>query len=342
LYFCVHMNILVTGGAGFIGSHTVVELSNAGHTAVIVDNLANATIQVLDGLEAILGKKQVFYNVDVLDTEALKTICLKHQIDGVIHFAAYKAVGESVADPLKYYHNNIGTLVSTLEVCKALGIANYVFSSSCTVYGEPDIIPITEDTPRKKASSPYGNTKAMCEDILEDSTQVHAIRALALRYFNPIGAHPSALIGELPNGRPSNLLPFITQTAAGNYASLTVHGGDYPTKDGTNIRDYIHIVDLAKAHVAALEYLAARTEPSLYDVFNVGTGRGNTVLEIIEAFEKQNNIKLNYSIGPKRPGDVVQIYGDVTKIKQKLGWAATKTLEESVKDAWAWQKQISK
>ncbi len=336
------MNILVTGGAGFIGSHTVVELVEAGFSPVIVDNLSNSNVSVLQGLKNILGQDVPFYQEDCNDFEVMNKIVQKHQIQGIIHFAAYKAVGESVAEPLKYYQNNIGSLLNILEVMKGNGVRNLVFSSSCTVYGQADQIPVTEETPRKKAESPYGNTKAIAEDILEDCIKSGMeMGIISLRYFNPIGAHKSAEIGELPLGVPSNLVPFITQTAAGIREKLVVFGADYNTPDGSNIRDFIHVVDLAKAHVAALKLLDNKSEGSYYDIFNLGTGTGNTVLEVIETFEKVNQLKLNYEIGPRRAGDVEKIYGNVEKAAKLLNWKAEKSLEESLEDAWRWQKRIS-
>ena len=336
------MKILVTGGAGFIGSHTVVELVNAGYDPVIIDNFNNSEKSVLKGLKKILKKPIKYYEKDCNDIKALEQICKKENVEGIIHFAAYKAVGESVQQPLKYYENNIGSTLNVLEVMLKLNIKNLVFSSSCTVYGQPDSIPVTEDTPRKPAASPYGNTKTICEDILRDTiTAGNPLKIISLRYFNPIGAHPSAHIGELPRGVPGNLVPFITQTAIGTREKLTVFGNDYDTPDGTNVRDFIHVVDLAKAHVSALKLLSVK-EDNFYDVFNVGTGRGNTVLEVIKAFEKVNKVKLNYEIGPRRAGDVVKIYGSVEKAEKLLGWKTEKSLEESVKDAWRWEKKIAK
>jgi UDP-glucose 4-epimerase len=336
------MKILVTGGAGFIGSHTVVELVNAGYEPIIIDNFNNSEKTVLKGLRKILKRPVKCYEKDCNDVKALEQICKKENIEGIIHFAAYKAVGESVQQPLKYYENNIGSTLKVLEVMLKLGIKNLVFSSSCTVYGQPDEIPVTEETPRKPAASPYGNTKTICEDILRDTvTAGNPLKIIALRYFNPIGAHPSAHIGELPRGVPSNLVPFITQTAIGIRPKLTVFGNDYHTPDGTNVRDFIHVVDLAKAHVSALKLLSKQKD-NYYDVFNIGTGRGNTVLEIIKAFEKVNKLKLNYEIGPRRAGDVEKIYGSVEKSEKLMGWKTEKTLEDSVKDAWRWEKKIAK
>jgi UDP-glucose 4-epimerase len=332
--------VLVTGGTGFIGSHTVIELVNSGYTPVIIDNFSNSNVAVLSGIKNIIGKDVIFYEGDCNDASVLSNIIDKEEISSIIHFAAYKAVGESVKLPLKYYYNNVGSLVNLLEVMKQKGLTNLVFSSSCTVYGQPDAIPVTEETTRKEAASPYGNTKSICEDILRDTfISGQNAKFLALRYFNPVGAHESAEIGELPNGVPSNLVPFITQTAAGVRESLTVFGNDYNTPDGTNIRDFIHVVDLAKAHVAALAKIEKTTQ-NFYDVFNIGTGSGNSVLEIIQTFEKVNNLKLNYKMGPRRDGDVEKIYGDVQKAAKELNWKVEKTLEDSLSDAWRWEKKI--
>jgi UDP-glucose 4-epimerase len=334
------MNVLVTGGAGFIGSHTVVELVNAGFSPVIIDNLNNSSESVLTGLKKIIGFDVPFYKADCNDFEVVKDIIVKHKIEGIIHFAAYKAVGESVEKPIKYYKNNIGSLVNILEVMQVTKVKNLVFSSSCTVYGQPDHIPVTEDTPKKKAESPYGNTKAIAEDILEDVIKSgEQMSIISLRYFNPIGAHPSAEIGELPNGVPSNLIPFVTQTAIGKRNKLVVFGSDYNTVDGSNVRDFIHVVDLAKAHVSALNLLKGK-ETAFYDVFNLGTGTGISVLEVIKTFEEVNNLKLNYEIGPRRSGDVEKIYGDVEKASKILNWKTEKSLEESLKDAWTWELKL--
>ena len=335
------MKILVTGGAGFIGSHTVVELVNAGHEPIIIDNFDNSAKSALKGLRNILKKTIKCYDKDCNDVKVLEQICKKENIEGIIHFAAYKAVGESVENPLKYYENNIGSTLNVLKVMLKLGIKNLVFSSSCTVYGQPDQIPVTEDTPRKPAASPYGNTKTMCEDILRDTvTAGNPVKIISLRYFNPIGAHPSAHIGELPNGVPSNLVPFITQTAVGIRPKLMVFGHDYDTADGTNVRDFIHVVDLAKAHVSAIQLLDGQAD-NYYDVFNIGTGTGNTVLEIIKTFEAVNNLKLNYELAPRRAGDVEKIYGSVAKAERIMGWKTEKTLAESLQDAWRWEKKIA-
>jgi UDP-glucose 4-epimerase len=332
--------ILITGGAGYIGSHTAVELLKAGMEPIILDDLSNSDASVLDRLEEITGKRLTFYKGDCNDRDMLESIVKEHKLEGVIHFAAFKAVGESTAFPLKYYRNNVGSLLVLLEFMQNQGIKDLVFSSSCTVYGQPEVLPVTETTPRQDAESPYGNTKKICEDILVDFVKSKpGIRVVALRYFNPVGAHPSAKIGELPLGVPANLVPFITQTAAGIREKLTVFGDDYDTRDGSCVRDYIHVVDLADAHVKTLSYLQNQ-EDNFYDVFNVGTGEGNTVLEVIHAFEKVNGVKLNYVIGPRRTGDVIKTWADTTKINQVLGWHAQYSLEDSMRDSWNWQKSL--
>ena len=334
--------ILVTGGAGFIGSHTVVSLVEAGFEPVIVDDFSNSQRSALGGLRAILGRDVPFYQADCTDGAAMEAIFQREQLAGVIHFAAHKAVGESVAKPLMYYRNNLDSLMLLLELMPKYAVRNFVFSSSCTVYGQPKKLPVTEQTPRLPAQSPYGNTKAISEDIIRDVVQANVpIRSLALRYFNPIGAHPSAEIGELPLGVPANLVPFITQTATGIRPSLTVYGGDYNTPDGTCVRDYIHVMDLAEAHVQALKVLGDVTADASYDVVNIGTGRGDTVLNIIKTFEQETGIALNYTIGPRRPGDIEQVYADVTKSKNVLGWSAKRSLAESLRDAWRWQQKLS-
>ena len=334
------MNILVTGGAGYIGSHTVVELVLAGHRPIIIDNLDNSSKVAIEGIEKILQQSVTFYEGDCRNAELVEKIILEEKINGIIHFAAHKAVGESVAEPIKYYDNNLGSTLVLLQVMEKMSIKNLVFSSSCTVYGEPDIIPVTEETPRKPATSPYGNTKAMCEDILRDTVLAGKNRSIiALRYFNPVGAHPSAEIGELPSGVPNNLVPYITQTAAGVRPKLTLFGSDYNTPDGTNVRDFIHVVDVAKAHVAAIQYLDNQ-EVNYYDTFNIGTGNGNTVLEVVTTFEAVNNLKLNYEIGARRPGDVEKVYGNVEKAARLMNWQAEKTLAESLQDAWRWEKKL--
>ncbi len=337
------MKIAVTGGTGYIGSHTVVELQSAGFEPVIVDNLYNSNQEVLQGLYNITGRDIPFYNIDCTQEQAVRELFEKEKFDGVIHFAAYKAVGESVAEPLKYYENNLGSLIVLLKVMQEFGVSNFVFSSSCTVYGQPDTLPVTEDTPRLPATSPYGNTKAISEDIIRDFVfSKPAIKAISLRYFNPVGAHPSAEIGELPLGVPNNLVPYLTQAAAGLRDTLVVFGDDYDTADGTCVRDFIHVVDLAKAHVKALELLNGQSEPNYYDVFNVGTGQGNTVLELIKTFEEANNLKLNYHIGPRRPGDVEKIWAQSDKANTVLKWKTEKTLADSLRDAWRWQQKITK
>ena len=335
--------ILVTGGAGYIGSHTVVALHEAGYLPVIVDNFSNSAKSVMQGLEKITGKKFPLYEIDCNDKKAMQEVFEKEEdIQGVIHFAAYKAVGESVAEPLKYYQNNIVSLLVLLELMEQYKVHNLVFSSSCTVYGQPDELPVTEKTPTKPANSPYGRTKQMCEDILSDlAVSKSAVRSVALRYFNPVGAHESALIGELPNGVPNNLVPFVTQTAAGIRKQITVFGDDYNTPDGTCVRDYIHVVDLADAHIKAFEYLSKIKETSFYDTINIGTGKGNTVLEVIKTFEKVSGQKLNYQIGERRAGDVEQVYANVDKANKELNWQTKYDLERSMADSWRWQQALS-
>jgi len=334
---------LVTGGAGYIGSHTIVELVEAGYAPVIVDNFSNSEESALEGIAAILGHAIPCHRIDCADAAALRSVFAQEgDICGVIHFAAYKAVGESVEEPLKYYHNNVGSLVTLLQVMQEFGVFNLVFSSSCTVYGIPEQLPVTEQTPVQKANSPYGNTKKVCEEILTDlAGSGSRVKSIALRYFNPIGAHPSALIGELPLGVPNNLVPFITQTAAGIREQLTIFGNDYDTPDGTCIRDYVHVVDLARAHVVAVERLLQGKADSI-EFYNVGTGQGNTVLEAVQAFERATGQKLNHKIGPRRAGDIPQIYADVTKSTEVLGFRATSTLEEAMKSAWDWQLTLQK
>jgi UDP-glucose 4-epimerase len=335
-------NILVTGGAGFIGSHTVVELINAGYKPIIVDDFSNSEKSVIGNLEKITGQRIDFYEGEFQDRKLIREIASKHKLDGTIHFAAYKAVGESVEKPLKYYRNNVAGLVDLLELMEELGVDNLVFSSSCTVYGETDKLPLTEELPFKPAASPYGATKQMCEIIIRDtSVASRNLRSLSLRYFNPIGAHPTALIGELPISKPTILVPFITQTVAGWHDKLTVFGNDYPTPDGTNIRDYIHVVDLAKAHVKALEYVSGN-KPGFYDVVNIGTGKGSSVLEVINTFESVTGQKVPYEIGDRRPGDIIASYASVEKAHKVLGWQAEKTLADALGDAWRWQKTLVK
>lgn len=336
------MNILVTGGAGFIGSHTVVELIAAGFEPIILDDFSNSDPKVLDRLESILGRKVKSYSANCNDADLLTKIFREEQIQGVIHFAASKAVGESVEKPLLYYRNNISALVTLLEAMTANGISNLVFSSSCTVYGQPEIIPVTEETPVLPAASPYGNTKQVGEEIIRDTVAAKpGLKALALRYFNPVGAHESALIGELPIGVPANLVPYVTQTAIGIRSKLMVFGKDYATPDGTCIRDFIHVVDLAKAHVKALELLVKQNDANYYDYFNIGTGTGTSVQELIDTFERVTGVKVNYEFAPRRAGDIMEIYAEVSKSRDLLGWQAEKTLDEALADAWRWQQRLA-
>ena len=336
------MKILVTGGLGFIGSHTVVELQNEGYEVVIIDDCSNADEKVLDGITAITGKKPVFEKIDLKERSKVEGFFKRHQdIEGVIHFAASKAVGESVEKPLLYYENNIGTLVYMLKELSKKNSASFIFSSSCTVYGQADTMPITENAPVKPAESPYGNTKQIGEEIIRDTCKVTpGLNAIALRYFNPMGAHPSSEIGELPIGVPQNLVPFITQTGVGLREQLSVFGDDYPTSDGTCVRDYIYVVDLAKAHVVALQRLLGGKNKDNYEVFNVGTGKGSTVLEVIKSFEKVSGRKLNYKIVDRRPGDITSAYADTTLANKELGWKAQYTLDQAMKSAWDWEQKI--
>ena len=335
------MKILVTGGLGFIGSHTVVELQNEGFEVVAIDNLSNSSIEVLDGIEKITGKKLIFENIDLREKSAVQNFFKKHQdIIGVIHFAASKAVGESVENPLLYYENNINSLVYLLQELANLPQANFIFSSSCTVYGQAEKMPITEDASVQPANSPYGNTKQIGEEIINDVAKVTNINAVLLRYFNPIGAHSSAEIGELPIGVPQNLVPFITQTAYGLRKELSVYGNDYPTPDGTCIRDYIHVVDLAKAHVLALQRLLNNQNLEKVETFNLGTGKGSSVLEVITAFEKVSGQKLPYKIVGRREGDVISAYANTDKANKVLGWEAAFSLEDALASAWKWEKKV--
>jgi UDP-glucose 4-epimerase len=333
--------ILVTGGLGYIGSHTVVELINAGFEPVIVDDLSNSNPKILDQITKITGQRPAFFELDLSDEHAAKSLAITEpDIAGIIHFAASKAVGESVKLPLKYYRNNIYSLINLLDAYYGKPV-NFVFSSSCTVYGQPDVLPVDETAPTKPAESPYGNTKQIAEEILKDMVASGSdYKVIALRYFNPVGAHDTALIGELPIGVPQNLVPFITQTAIGKREKITVFGDDYPTPDGSCIRDYIHVVDLAKAHVAALKLMES-SNFSGYDVFNLGTGKGNSVLEIIKAFERVTGEKLNYEIGPRRSGDIVQVWGDVSKAEKQLHWKTALDIDTMMASAWAWEKYIS-
>ena len=333
--------VLVSGGAGFIGSHVTVELVNAGYEVIVADNFSNCDMTNYHGVCQILGKKIPLVKMDFCDTKAVRELFERNKIDAVIHFAAFKAVGESVAEPLKYYSNNLGSFINILESARAKG-CNVLFSSSATVYGEADKKPVTEDTPRQSATSPYGNTKQICEDILRDSVKAYSgIKGIALRYFNPIGAHPSALIGELPRGVPNNLVPFITQTAIGKRECLSVFGGDYPTPDGTCLRDYIDIVDLAKAHVCAVDRMIDGKMEKEYEIFNIGTGRPLSVLELINSFERVNGVKLNWKMSPRRAGDVVAIWADPSLAEAKLGWKATRSIDQTLSAAWAWEKHLA-
>ncbi len=336
------MKVLVTGGLGFIGSHTVVELQQKGYDVLVVDNLSNSTPAVLEGIESITGQKPYFEKLDLRYKDAVQKIFELHpDIEGVIHFAASKAVGESVEKPLLYYENNISSLIYLLKELTNRNINNFIFSSSCTVYGEPDDLPVTEQAPIKPALSPYGNTKQIGEEIINDTVNAYAgFKAIALRYFNPIGAHPSGEIGELPRGIPQNLVPFVTQTAAGIRKELSVFGNDYPTPDGTAIRDYIHVVDLAQAHIIALERLFNNKQKSNFEVFNIGTGQGSSVMEIIKTFEKVTGVPLNYKIVDRRPGDVVAVWADTQLATNELGWQAKLGLEDALRDAWQWQQNL--
>lgn len=334
--------ILVTGGAGYIGSHVIVRLHEEGFQPILLDNFSNSEKSVLDGLQTITGQHFPCYAGDVLDEKLLDEIFTTHHIQGVIHFAAKKAVGESVEKPLSYYKNNVSGLVTLLEAMMSHGVRQLVFSSSCTVYGQPDELPVTEASPKKPANSPYGNTKQIGEEIIEDTVKSgQRLQSIALRYFNPIGAHPSGAIGELPLGVPNNLVPFITQTAAGLRKELTVFGNDYHTPDGTCIRDYIHVMDLADAHVECLKHLDTNHDDQHFDVINVGTGQGSTVLEAIQSFEKVTGQKLPYALGPRRPGDVEKVYAAAKKAKEVLQWEAQLTLDDAMRDAWHWQQKIS-
>lgn len=337
------MKILITGGAGFIGSHTYVVLKENGYTPIIVDNFSNSSEKVIGQLEIITNDSVLYNSGDVNDAKTYDTIFQAHEIKGIIHFAAAKAVGESVENPLKYYRNNVASTILLLEKMQEYGVQNLVFSSSCTVYGQPEILPVTEDSPVQSAMSPYGNTKQICEEIIRDTVGASQdFKAIALRYFNPIGAHPSALIGELPLGTPANLIPFLTQSVAGIRGPLQVYGTDYPTKDGTAIRDYIHVCDLAEAHVKALEHLIQQGNQKYYDFFNIGTGEGSSVLEVIQAFEKATGEKVNYKVRDRRSGDITSVYAATQKSNLVLKWKTKRDLIESLKDAWAWQKALLK
>lgn len=334
------MKVLVTGGLGYIGSHTVVELQNEGFEVIIIDNLSNSSIEVLDKITSITGLQPMFFNIDLKDKTAVKNFFATNKIDGTIHFAASKAVGESVQKPLEYYENNISSLVYLLQEINANNLNNFIFSSSCTVYGQADELPITENAPIKPAESPYGNTKQIGEEIINDTTKISNLKAIALRYFNPIGAHESAKIGELPIGIPQNLIPFVVQTAAGIRKELSVFGSDYNTPDGTAVRDYIHVVDLAKAHIVALKRLLQNNNKTQYEIFNLGTGKGNSVLEVITSFERVTGKKVNYKLVDKRAGDITAAYADTDYANKELGWKAKLTLDDALLSAWKWQETL--
>ena len=344
--------VLVSGGAGYIGSHVTVELIGAGYEVVVADNMSNCDMTCFEGVKKITGRDDIpFERIDCCDAAAVDRLFSDYKIDAVIHFAAYKAVGESVAQPIMYYRNNLVSFLNILESAKNHGGCNVLFSSSATVYGEAEDLPVTEQTPRLPATSPYGNTKQICEDILRDvvkatadyvgSQEQGSVKGIALRYFNPIGAHPSALIGELPRGVPNNLVPFITQTAIGKRECLSIFGNDYPTEDGTCLRDYIDVVDLAKAHVAAVSRMLDGKMKDGYEIFNIGTGRPVSVYELVTAFEKVNGVKLNYKFAPRRPGDVVAIWADTSLANDELGWEATRSVEDTLASAWAWEKHLA-
>lgn len=335
------MKILVTGGLGYIGSHTVVELLNSNYEVVIIDNLSNSELFILDNIEKITGVRPIFYNQDLLDFIKTNQIFKKEKIKGVIHFAAFKSVSESVRSPLKYYENNLLSLINILNSMNENNVSNFVFSSSCTVYGQPNKLPVSESSPFKNAESPYAESKQISEQIIKDFTNSNInISSVSLRYFNPVGAHESALIGELPKGIPDNLVPYITQTAAGIREELSVFGNDYNTHDGTAIRDYIHVDDLAKAHLKAFNFLNDSEEKNIYEFFNVGTGIGYSVLDVINSFENVNNLKLNYSFKDRRDGDIEQIYSDIIKSKKVLKWESERSLDDMMSSAWKWQKNL--
>jgi UDP-glucose 4-epimerase len=339
----MNKTVLVSGGAGFIGSHVTVELIQAGYEVIVADNMSNCDETCFEGVKKITGRDDIpFFKMDFCDAEAADALFAANKIDAVIHFAGFKAVGESVSEPLKYYRNNLESFINVIETARQHGCKNILFSSSATVYGEPEELPVTENSPRQPATSPYGNTKQMCEDILRDSVKAYSdIRGIALRYFNPIGAHPSALIGELPRGVPNNLVPYITQTAIGKRECLSVFGDDYPTPDGTCQRDFIDIVDLAKAHVCAVRRMIEDQMKDEYEIFNIGTGKPLSVMELITAFEKANGLKLNYKIAPRRAGDVTAIWADPTLANKELGWKAERSIEDTLASAWAWEKRCA-
>ena len=334
------MSILVTGGLGYIGSHTVVELINNNFDVIIIDDLSNSEKFILENIEEITGKRPIFYPFDLRRKELLQQVFEAHDIEGCINFAASKAVGESMTEPLKYYENNLFSLINVLQEFKERNISNFIFSSSCTVYGQADQMPIDENTPLKEAGSSYGKTKQMGEDILKDFSRAYNKKVSLLRYFNPIGAHPSALLGELPAGIPNNLVPYVTQTAAGIREKLSIWGDDYPTEDGTAIRDYIYVVDLAKAHVAALQKLMHSDEETVLDIYNLGTGKGSSVLEVVKAFESANDVEVPYQICDRRAGDITIAYANADKAEKELNWKADTSLEEALRTTWQWQKYL--
>ena len=334
------MTILVTGGLGYIGSHTVVELLNNNFDVVIVDDLSNSERFILENIEKVAGKKPVFYPFDLRRKELLAQVFDAHNIEGCINFAAFKAVGESQEKPIDYYENNLFSLINILQEFKTRNISNFIFSSSCTVYGQADEMPIDEETPLKLPESSYGKTKQMGEEILKDFATAHQRKVSLLRYFNPIGAHPTALLGELPIGIPNNLVPYVTQTASGIREKLNIWGNDYPTEDGTAVRDYIYVVDLAKAHVKALQKLIASDEATVIDIYNLGTGKGSSVLEVVKAYETANNVAVPYQIGDRRPGDITIAYANADKAERELNWKADTSLEEALRTTWEWQKYL--
>ena len=335
-------SILVTGGTGYIGSHTVVELLNKGYDVHIIDNLSNSRAEVVDSIKKITGRKVAFHHIDLCEKQDVRKFFGENKIDAVIHFAAYKAVGESVQSPLLYYRNNLVSLINLLDVFQENNLDHFIFSSSCSVYGEQKNMPIDETAPLAKAESPYGNTKQIGEQILQDTIRVNKFSGIALRYFNPAGAHESALIGEYPLHAPNNLVPVITQTAIGKRESFTVFGNDYDTPDGTCIRDYIHVVDIARAHITALERLLNKKNKNPFEIFNLGTGTGKTVLQVIQAFENVNGLKLNYNLGPRRPGDVEKVWADTKLANNELGWKADLSLEDIMRSAWKWENELVK
>ncbi|HNP48026.1 MAG TPA: UDP-glucose 4-epimerase GalE [Bacteroidia bacterium] len=335
------MNVLVTGGTGYIGSHTVIELLNKGYNPILIDNLSNSREEVVQSIEDITGKRVDFFNIDLCRKKTLEKFFSVYKIDAIIHFAAFKAVGESVQDPLKYYRNNLLSLVNLLEIVQEKQLDNFVFSSSCSVYGQATHQPVTEKTPLQKAESPYGNSKKISEEILADVLRNGNFKAMSLRYFNPGGAHSSALLGEYPLQAPNNLVPVITQTAIGKRESMTVFGDNYSTPDGTCIRDYIHVVDIAKAHVAAIDYLIQNKNKQALTILNLGSGTGHSVLDAIHAFEKVTGRKVNYSIGPRREGDIEKVWADITLASKELGWKPENSLDDIMRSAWAWEQQLA-